>query len=304
MDEGARGTVSLDQMVAIAERHGLTPPVSVPRPWVGATSAVYPLADVVVKIPFDRPDAIRAVTIDAAIAPLARSLGARVPDLIAFDDSLRGLPVPHAVFRRVTCGTPLDRTGRSDSDRSVWGNVGRQLALIHAVTDPASVPIELRTFRQSPDVDPRPWVDALHDGGVLSADDARWLRELLDRIAPIVLGDETPTLCHGDVSAANILVDGQDASVLALIDWAGAGWLDPVWDFAGVPLEVVPWMLEGHRGVGPLPNDATAEARICWCQIQTRIHAVRNPPESTSVRRRVAGDVARVRRFARSQGLA
>lgn len=288
--------ISHNQLAAIAAMHGLPAPQSVPEPWTGAASDVYPLGDVVVKIPFDRPDTIVAVEIDAAMNSYARSLGVAAPELLAFDDSRQAVPVPLAIFRRVE-GAPLDPARRDDAARGAWEEAGRQLARVHAVTDRDDVPIALREFRQSPEVDPRPWVDDLAGAGRLSGDDAGWLRALLDRLAPAALAAVPVVLCHGDANAANVLVDAETGEFRALIDWAGAGWLDPVWDFAGVPLDVVPWMLAGHREVAPLPLDDTAEARILWCQVQTRLYAARSAPEGDA---RV--DVAQICRFARAMG--
>jgi aminoglycoside phosphotransferase (APT) family kinase protein len=282
---------TLGQLASIAARHGLPVPTIVSEPWIGAASRVYPIDDVVVKIPFDRPDTIVAVEIDAAIATFARSLGVAVPELLALDETRELVPVPVAIFRRVEGAIPLDRADRSEAARAVWEEVGRQLARVHAVADRDALPIVLREFRQSPEVDPRPWVDELRERGVLLGTDAGWLRDLLDRIAPAALAEVPLALCHGDVNAANVLVDAGTGRFRALIDWAGAGWLDPVWDFAGVPLDVVPWLLAGHRELAPLPDDATAEARILWSQVQMRLFSARSvfpdapiPIDVTSIR--------------------
>jgi aminoglycoside phosphotransferase (APT) family kinase protein len=287
--------IAREALVAIAARHGLAVTGSVPEPWAGATSRVYPLGDVVLKVPFDRPDAIAAVEIDAAMARFARSLGVAVPELIAVDTTREIVPVPFAVFERMR-GGPLDRADRSDAARAAWEAVGGQLAVVHAVTGRDAVPVALREFRQSPEVDPRPWADALLRKARLTGDDARWLRSLLDRLAPAALADVPLALCHGDVNAANVLVAAGTGEFRALIDWAGAGWLDPVWDFAGVPLDVVPWLLAGHRQVAPLPCDDTAEARVLWCQSQTRLHGARNAPG-------IPIDIDAIRRFARQVGV-
>ncbi len=289
--------ISHEQLVAIAALHGLPQPAAVPEPWTGAASHVYPVGDAVVKVPFDQADAMSAVRIDAAIATFARSLDVVVPDLVAFDESREIVPVPVAIFRRID-GVPLEPARRDDAARAAWEEVGRQLARVHAVTDRAAAPIELREFRQTPEVDPRPWVDELRETGALSLDDARWLRELLDRLAPAAQAEVAFALCHGDVNAANVMVDADTGQLRALIDWAGAGWMDPVWDFAGVPLDVVPWLLAGHREVSPLPENDTAEARVLWVQIQMRLFSARNAPEDEPIRI----DVARLRRFADSTG--
>jgi aminoglycoside phosphotransferase (APT) family kinase protein len=284
--------ISLDRLAAIAARHGLPAPSPMPEPWTGAASDVYPLGDVVVKVPFDRPDTIVAVEIDAAMSGYARSLGVAAPELLALDESREVVPVPVAIFRRVA-GVPLDPARRDEAARAAWEEVGRQLARVHAVADREAVPIALREFRQSPEVDPRLWVGDLAEAGRLDADDVRWLGALLDRLAPAALADVPPALCHGDVNAANVLVDPETGGFRSLIDWAGAGWLDPVWDVAGVPLDVVPWLLAGHRAVAPLPLDATAEARVLWCQIQTRLFNAHSAPLEAPV----PVDVAQIRRF-------
>lgn len=297
-------TVSHAELVAIARRHGLAPPPSLPTPWTGATGQVFPCGDVVIKIPFETTPAIEAVTIEVAIAPVVRAMGVEAPELVTFDDSRSVLPVPVAIFRRVAHAESLDRvTGHPAADRAVWEAVGRQLAIVHALRTPDQVPVALRSFRQSPELDPRPWVDDLRSRGPLAEDDARWLRALLDRLAPDALADVPRTLCHGDVNAANVLIDARTGRFRVLIDWAGAGWLDPAWDFAGVPLAVVPSILHGHRAVAPVPNDDTAEARICWCQVQMRLYFVRDAPPGDVLIERLRSDISQLRRFAGETGL-
>jgi aminoglycoside phosphotransferase (APT) family kinase protein len=295
--------ITVDQLGAIAAWLGIPAPGTVPEPWVGAASRVYPLGDIVVKVPFDRLDTIEAVTTDAVISPYVHTLGVRAAELVAFDESREIVPLPFAIFRRIDGAITLDPALRDDATRAAWEDVGRQLARVHAVTDREPVPIALREFRQSAEVDPRPWVDELLEREVLSGADAAWLRALLESIAPMALADVPLALCHGDVNAANVLVHSETGQFRALIDWAGAGWLDPVWDFAGVSLDVVPWLLVGHREVAPLPEDATAEARIVWCQAQTRLHAVRGASDSGNVREMTELHVESLRRCARAFGL-
>lgn len=296
--------ISLATLSSIAEKHGLPPPYTMPAPWTGAASHVYPLDDHVIKIPFDRPDTIEAVKTDASIAPVVRALGVHVPELVVFDASRDILSVPFAVFRRIDHAVSIENIVSSRVPvREAWEEVGRQIARIHAVRRCEDMPLTLRVFRQTPDVDPRSWVDELRLAGMLEEDDARWLLTLLDRLAPYALEDIPLTLCHGDVNAANILVDKRSYRFRALIDWAGAGWLDPVWDFAAVSLDIVPFLLAGHRAVAPLPLDHTAEARICWCQAQTRLFAARQVVSPQSARDQLGRDIDQMRRFARLTGL-
>lgn len=292
----------LPQFARIAERYGLAVPGFLPVPWTGAMSRVYPCGDVVVKVAFETPAAMHAVRVDAAMSPVARDLGVRVPELVAFDDTCELLPVPFAVFRRVREAVPLSECAvPRHVARSAWEDVGRNLALLHRIPHGTPVPLLLREFRQSPDVDPRRWVDELRDWKRLDADDASWLHRLLDALAPAALGDVPLRLCHGDVNAANVLVPSTPGSGVVLIDWAGTGWLDPVWDFAGVPLEVVPFLLAGHRSVAPLPGDDTAEMRMCWCQAQTRLLAARSHTNDASAIAGLQRDVSSLRAFAATQ---
>lgn len=112
------GLADLSVLSAIARKHGFAPPSTTPVPWTGASGQVFPCGDVVVKVPFDRPSEVQSVTIDASVAPFARSLGVAAPALVAFDDSLEFLPVPFAVFEHVPNSITLDaRHGEAPSNR-------------------------------------------------------------------------------------------------------------------------------------------------------------------------------------------
>lgn len=267
-------------LASLATRHGIVAPWLVPRPWVGATSCVYPLVEVVVKIPHAEPAAIAALRTDVAVSPILMNMGVRVARLVAFDDSVNLLPVPYAIFERIP-GTSLDETG-SASNKAVlsWEAVGRQLALVHAIDGAEATLSTLRRFSQTAEVDPRPRVTELTRTGVLDSDEAGLWSALLERLVASALEPIPLRLCHGDLNAANILVHSVDPSTVTLIDWAGAGWLDPVWDFVGVPLGAVPHLLRGHRTIGPLPRDETAEARILWCRLQVALNSAQRATTS------------------------
>jgi hypothetical protein len=294
---GVTPVVDLRALFAIATRHGLAIPSALPQPWVGAMSRVYPCGDMVIKIPFDEPAAIHALVIDERTGHVARAMGVETPETVAFDDSLDILPVPFAVKCRIGRSQPLRGDVREAPVQAAWRDVGRQLALVHQVRDAGDVPFGLRVFWQSPDIDPRPWLDELVARGATGDDGARWSHDLLDALAPNALADVPIALCHGDVNASNVLVDRASGQFRALVDWAGAGWLDPVWDFAAVSLDVVPFLLKGHREIVPLPQDHSAEARICWCQIQTRLYAIRGMPDGDALSEQVRHHLGQLRRF-------
>ncbi len=52
--------------------------------------------------------------------------------------------------------------------------------------------------------------------------------------------------------------------LLALIDWGDAGWGDPTFDFAQIPLLAIPNVLEGYREVAPYLLGGTLKERIIW----------------------------------------
>jgi hypothetical protein len=54
----------------------------------------------------------------------------------------------------------------------------------------------------------------------------------------------------------------------AVVDWGSSATGDAAFDFGGVPLRAVPYMLAGHREIAPLDGDATAEARILWRHLE------------------------------------
>jgi hypothetical protein len=295
---------TLREFTAIARKHRLSLPTHVPMPWVGATSRVFPVGDHVVKVPFDDPAAIRAVMTDAVVEPIVHGHGVATRELFALDDSCETLAVPFSIFRRIQPAVSLaDYSGPSQRVTRAWEEVGRHLAIVHRITSNDAVPTPLRTFQQSAQVDPRPWVAELTAAGVLCDADAWWLRNLLEDLVPLVRTHEPKTLCHGDVNAANVLVHPDSGRFLALIDWAGAGWLDPVWDFASVSLNLVPSLLTGHRSIAPLPDDHSAEARICWVQTQTRLLSARSATPSSDVKHHLARDMEQIRQFAVAAGL-
>jgi Ser/Thr protein kinase RdoA (MazF antagonist) len=277
----------------------------VPKPWVGATSHVYPVGAAVIKVPRSDPTAIAALRTDAVVGQFARQWGVRTPRLRALDDALDLLPVPFAIWDRVPGRSLGELRLEPATIADAWRELGRDLALVHTRGRPEGALAGLRTFSQSGEVDPRPWVDSLASAGLLTADETRWLFDVLEHLAPAALAPVPRCCCHGDVNAANVLASPVDRTYLGMVDWAGAGWLDPVWDFAGVPLAAVPLMLDGHRREAPLPSDDSAEARIVWCHLQLRLLSmVQRKDRVEAIPREGQRMVAEARSFAARSGLA
>jgi hypothetical protein len=109
--------------------------------------------------------------------------------------------------------------------------------------------------------------------------EARWLLGWLDRLAPFALASGTRCFLHGDIQTTNMLVRAGSLEYLAVIDWGSAGWGDPAWDFAGVPLRAAPLLLQGYREVVDPDVQTSIEARILWRHLQLALLLLRRDPQ-------------------------
>jgi aminoglycoside phosphotransferase (APT) family kinase protein len=208
--------------------------------------------------------------------PAAREAGVRTPRIIVFDDSLDLLPVPYTVYERVrgeTLGL-LDRDPATSP--GVWRELGRDLALLHSrvTRDGPAGGLEMDEMP-----DPRPWPAELAEAGYFTGAEARWFEAWLERLAPEALAPVARRFLHGDSQATNVMVRAGSLEYLAVLDWGSCGWGDPAWDFAGVPLRVVPSMLEGYAEVGPFEEAENVEARILWRHLQLSLYLLRRDPQ-------------------------
>lgn len=295
----------ISALPAVANRHGIPRVSRLPPPLPGATSQVYLLDRVVIKVPRLEQTAIASLRTDVAVSRIMLAYGVRAARLIAFDETLDLLPVPFAIFARVP-GRTLEDAGRGASIVApAWEEAGRQLALVHDV-EPGNPGLDsLRRFEQTSEVDPRPWVEQLARKGALASSTATSCRALTAHLAGPAREAGLCRLCHGDLNAANVMVAPDDPGMVTLVDWAGAGWLDPVWDFVGVPLSAVPPLLRGHRAHAPLPDDHTAEARLLWCRLQVALRSALTAPEAPESRSRcLARTIDDLVRFAERMGVA
>jgi aminoglycoside phosphotransferase (APT) family kinase protein len=264
----------------LARRLGLPRTPEVRRAWTGATSTVLVWEDrLTIKVP--RPDAaaVASCLTHARMAAVARSLGVRVPEvvLVTEPDEILAVPVVVCTYLR---GEPA---GRGAGSAKVWTAVGEQLARLHRA-DAAAVPDGLRCFRQHAEVDPARLATTLGTAGVLGAAAVTQVCHLRDRLAPDVLPSESPVLCHGDMHAQNVVASGE--RYVGLLDLAGAGWLDPAWDFVGVPLVAVAPALEGYRrAAGPGVDLVPC---IVWCRLQTALHQAQQSGDPEPARKALA----------------
>jgi aminoglycoside phosphotransferase (APT) family kinase protein len=263
----------------IAERHGLARRAFKPLPSTGVFNAIYLVGDdLVLRVPRNHPHFAGALAKEAIAVPAARAAGVRTPRLIAFDDSLTLLPVPYALYERVR-GEALESLGLDPATTpTVYQELGRDLARLHAGVRPDSPAGQLGA-PNLPHGDPRPLAHELAAAGYFSASEAHWLEQWLNRLPPLLTTPLALRFLHGDTQATNILVQPDSLAYLALIDWGGCGWGDPVLDCSGMPLRAVPDVLAGYREIAAFPDDQTAEARILRYHLHFALINLRNEPQ-------------------------
>jgi aminoglycoside phosphotransferase (APT) family kinase protein len=268
--------ISDDLLQAIAERHSVVGGAISRLPEVGIFNAIYALgADLILRIPRDHPAFTNAARKEALAVPAARAAGVRTPALIAFDSSLELMPVPYTIYERVQ-GETLGLLDREPGDSpAAWRELGNDLALLHTQVV-AQGPIAEIEIEMLPD--PRLWLDQIAQEGYFTSMEARWLGDWLDRLAPAALASPPRHFLHGDIQTNNMMVRAGSLDYLAVIDWGSAGWGDPAWDFAGVPLRAVPLLLHGYHAAGALPGEASIEARILWRHLQLALLTLRRGP--------------------------
>lgn len=287
--------VTTEALRAVSERHGLGAADADLLPQVGIFNRVYALGPHhILRVPRDHPAFIRAARNEAVAVPAARNAGVRTPDLVAFDDTLELLPVPYTVFERVHADTLGLLDVHPERAADAWRELGRDLAHLHTGVrrDGANGGLE-----PEPLPDPRLRLPELADEGLFTALEADWLGRWLARLEPYTLEPAEARFLHGDTQMTNLLVT-PGLEYVAVIDWGAAGWGDPAHDFAGVPLGVVPFMLEGYREVAPLPGDDAAEARILRRHLHVAVFLLGRPPlPGTSWAERPLGVLLETLRF-------
>lgn len=261
---------------AIAIRHGLDVQAAVPIRSSGIINSVIALDDrFVLRVPRDHEAHVAQAYREATAIPLARAAGVHTPDLVAFDDRCDLLPVPYLVVERAP-GIDLE-TQRVDpvGFPELWIELGRDLARLHTSVEVGRWPTgddragdaEVLTSRRAPLPELTGLVEARVSDGWLSYLEGRWLTAWVAR-----LGSHDPNAAgvatHGDAQMSNILMEPATGYYQALLDWGCAARRDAVADFAPPPFAVVPLLLQGHREIALLHDDATAELRILRARLR------------------------------------
>jgi aminoglycoside phosphotransferase (APT) family kinase protein len=261
----------------ISRRHGLDAGPFSLLPEVGTLNRIYLLGeDYVLRVPRDHPMSAADARKEAAAVPAAREVGVRTPRMLAFEDSLDLLPVPYSIYERVR-GETLGLLDRDPAGLpEVWRELGHDLALLHSGVTEDGPTADLEIYEMP---DPRPWPGELAAAGYFTATEARWFEGWLARLAPVALASVPRRFLHGDSQATNVMVSEGSLGYAAVLDWGSCGWGDPAWDFAGVPLRVVPPMLDGYRGVARIDEGDGMEARIIWRHLQLSLYLLQRDPQ-------------------------
>ena len=86
------------------------------------------------------------------------------------------------------------------------------------------------------------------------------------------------------------LMCGRDGSLMAIIDWADAGWGDPVPELSGGPIRAIPDVLDGYRDAAASLLGEAPEARVLAGQLWSGLEDLRD-------RGRFSRDIGGLRQF-------
>jgi aminoglycoside phosphotransferase (APT) family kinase protein len=257
--------VTTEALEAIAARHGIATTAFVLLPNVGIINSIYLVGDdLVLRVPRNHPDHVNQLRIEAIAAPVAKAAGVRTPRVVAFDDACDLLPVPYMLVERVHGDTLGLLDVRAEDTPITWEELGQDLAILHTRVARASPAGSLRSQEDLPS--PLELAHVRADEGWFTSHETKWLVQWLEKLAPLVTSQQSESFLHCDVQSTNVLVKPGSHEYLALLDWGSAKWGDISWDFGGVPMQAVPWLLKGHNKIAKLDDDI--EARILWRRMQ------------------------------------
>ena len=113
------------------------------------------------------------------------------------------------------------------------------------------------------ELDLESYLERLVSTGHFRQDLAKEISKLIAELRPAVLEKSELCFLHSDVKDMNIMCTHDD-ELLALIDWGDAGWGDPTFDFAQIPLPTIQYVLEGYRELAPDLLGGTLKERMIW----------------------------------------
>jgi len=275
---------------AMFARHGVSGSWA-PLSSTGLANRVYATRNVVLRVATDHPDGVVDARTESVAAPVARAAGILTPRLIAFDDTRTLVERPFSLWERVhgeTLGlTNLTRRRMAD----VWRDVGRELAGLHVrvreCLDPNGY-LDAPGREEDLDAVFRPLVDARR----VDLDTARRIEGSIAALRPHIGGGVDARFIHNDVHPMNVMC-ATTGTLLAIIDWGDAGWGDPTLDFAAIPIDAMPFALEGYEAEAPGLLGPIPEARFVWDKLLNAMDDLWDTPDRSL-------DLDALQRFMRS----
>ncbi len=261
-----------EQLETVARQYGAKTWTQLPQ--IGICNRVFLLGqDLILRVPRQVPNFIAALKRESIALPMAKTAGVSVPDLIAFDDSQKILDVPFMVQTRIHGRTLGLLSLEPESTPQTWQQLGQDLARLHtgiAVTN------ENKAMIEPPMTDPRALANDLAEQGWITTSEATWLHSQLEPLAS-ALENIPARFRHGDLQTTNIMVQHNSLKYTALIDWGAATWGDPAFDFAGIPLRAVPWLMHGYAEITPI--EASFKKRVLWRHWQLALFLASRSPQ-------------------------
>ncbi|TDW19054.1 Ser/Thr protein kinase RdoA (MazF antagonist) [Kribbella kalugense] len=248
----------LDQVTAVARRHGVDPGQVKEVPGGVANRAFVLGDDLFLRVSrAGYEDDLRKET---HVVPAARFVGVLTPAIVEYDASHRLVDAPYVVMQRIHGAEPTE----------VPTALPEQLARLHQLEHPQD-PTNPRNPRPAiagvPEDDwGDPWrtVDELAGRGYVDPATASWLTGWFTRLAERFDGSGPKVLIHGDVAAHNLLA-GPDNELRALIDWGDAAWAPRAMEFAKLPLVQVSGILPAYvRHSSSHESEEELAAAILW----------------------------------------
>jgi aminoglycoside phosphotransferase (APT) family kinase protein len=250
-----------DLVTAMFGRHGVSASWQ-PMPARGLANHVYATRDVVLRVATDHPEGIADARTESVAAPVAHAAGVLTPRLIAFDDSRTLVDRPFSLWERVhgeTLGlVQLNRRQISE----VWSRVGRELAKLHLRVRKCPDPNDYLDQPER-DLSLGSLLTRLVDADRVIDATAKAIEQLAKEIGVHVTTTVDARFIHNDVHPMNVMCS-TDGALLAVLDWGDAGWGDPTLDFATIPLEAIPFAVQGYQSESPDGLGDFPEARFIW----------------------------------------